>query len=72
MSELADIFSGISAVEAERKRIAEQRREQNRRDFPECAAFVDALRIFNPRVIWFTENGRTVGRAPDTERQQAA
>lgn len=43
---------------------------QNRRDFPQMAAAIDALRIFNPRVIWCREGGKTMGKVPN-DRQSA-
>ena len=40
-------------------------REQNRRDFPCTAAVMDALAIFQPRLIFAEENGRRIGRERD-------
>jgi len=46
------------------------KREQNRLDFPLATAAMDSLNrdfndgmpAFNARVIWASENGKTVGR----------
>lgn len=40
-------------------------REQNRRDFPLMASYLDKLAIFTPRAIWAEENGRKIGRVPE-------
>jgi len=39
-------------------------REQNRRDFPLMAEYLDKLAIFTPRAVWAEEHGRTIGRKP--------
>ncbi len=38
--------------------------EQNRRDFPLMAEYLDKLAIFTPRAVWAEEHGRTIGRKP--------
>lgn len=40
----------------------EAKAEQNRRDFPLMASYLDKLAIFTPRAIWAEENGRRIGR----------
>ena len=42
----------------------EAKAEQNRRDFPLMAEYLDKLAIFTPRAVWAEENGRTIGRKP--------
>lgn len=42
----------------------EAKAEQNRRDFPLMASYLDKLAIFKPRAVWAEENGRTIGRKP--------
>ena len=37
----------------------------NHFDFPYTATVMDALAIFNPRLIWAEENGRRIGRERD-------
>lgn len=39
-------------------------REQNRRNFPLMAEYLDKLAIFTPRAVWAEEHGRTIGRKP--------
>lgn len=43
----------------------EAKAEQNRRDFPLMAKYLDKLAIFTPRAIWAEENGRKIGRVPE-------
>ena len=43
----------------------EAKAEQNRRDFPLMASYLDKLAIFTPRAIWAEENGRKIGRVPE-------
>jgi len=43
----------------------EAKAEQNRRDFPLMAEYLDKLAIFTPRAIWAEENGRKIGRVPE-------
>jgi len=52
IEELAE--SRIAKIQAER--------EQNRRDFPLMASYLDKLAIFNPRAVWAEENGKRIGR----------
>lgn len=40
----------------------EAKAEQNRRNFPLMAEYLDKLAIFTPRAIWAEENGRRIGR----------
>lgn len=54
IEELAE--SRIAKIQAER--------EQNRRDFPLMASYLDKLAIFTPRAVWAEEHGRTIGRKP--------
>jgi len=42
----------------------EAKAEQNRRDFPLMAEYLDKLAIFTPRAVWAEEHGRTIGRKP--------
>ncbi len=42
----------------------EAKAEQNRRDFPLMAEYLDKLAIFTPRAVWADEHGRTIGRKP--------
>lgn len=37
-------------------------REQNRRDFPLMASYLQVLERFNPRAVWAEENGKRIGR----------
>ena len=39
-------------------------KEQNRRDFPLMASYLQLLERFTPRAIWAEENGKRVGRVP--------
>ena len=43
----------------------EAKAEQNRRNFPLMAEYLDKLAIFTPRAIWAEENGRKIGRVPE-------
>jgi len=52
IEELAE--SRIAKIQAER--------EQNRRDFPLMASYLDKLAIFTPRAVWAEENGKRIGR----------
>mgnify|MGYP007071637026 CR=1 FL=1 len=36
--------------------------ENNRRDFPLMAEYLDKLAIFTPRAVWAEENGKRIGR----------
>lgn len=40
----------------------EAKAEQNRRDFPLMAEYLDKLAIFTPRAVWAEENGKRIGR----------
>ncbi len=42
----------------------EAKAEQNRRDFPLMAEYLDKLAIFTPRAVWAEENGKRIGRKP--------
>jgi len=42
----------------------EAKAEQNRRNFPLMAEYLDKLAIFTPRAVWAEEHGRTIGRKP--------
>ena len=42
-------------------------RDQNRRDFPECARVMDLLSAFEPRVIYVEEGGKSRGKSSDDE-----
>lgn len=39
-------------------------KEQNRRDFPLMASYLQLLERFTPRAIWAEENGKRIGRVP--------
>ena len=42
-------------------------REQNRLDFPQCAAAIDLLqpKFGKVKVIWASENGKEIGTRPE-------
>ena len=59
------ITDGLAKIHqriAETKLRTESAREQNRRDFPECARVVALLAEFAPRVIFAEEGGKFVGK----------
>ena len=41
-----------------------ERKAQNRARMPEGARCMDMLAEFSPRMIWWEENGHTVGKKP--------
>ena len=57
---MTDILEALSADVVKR----EAKAEQNRRDFPLMASYLDKLAIFTPRAIFAEENGRRVGKVP--------
>ena len=58
---MTDILEALSADVVKR----EAKAEQNRRNFPLMAEYLDKLAIFTPRAIWAEENGRKIGRVPE-------
>ena len=55
-----DILDAL-AGDSERRAIAA---EQNRRDVPLMASYLQVLERFTPRAIWAEENGKRIGRVP--------
>ena len=55
---LAEIAGKVAKI----VRDMQAEREQNRRDFPLMAEYLDKLAIFTPRAVWAEENGKRIGR----------
>lgn len=60
----SDDLAEIAGKVAKIVRDMQAEREQNRRNFPLMAEYLDKLAIFTPRAVWAEEHGRTIGRKP--------
>lgn len=54
----------MDEIERKQQTAREEARERNRREFPEAARVMDLLKEFEPRLIHWTEGGKTIGRQP--------
>ena len=59
-ADLAEIAGKVDAI----VRDLQAEKEQNRKDFPLMASYLQVLERFTPRAIWAEENGKRIGRVP--------